>query len=162
MICQIIDDLCHHFRYMLNLCFILPLWEDLKIWIQLKYFEMPTFWNKVFYWCILSSTCFGYIRPSSGASDVELQHMVFCTEFLDGWWSWELLCSGSQDHHPSKKSVQKNISCSSTSNDPADGRMYVPETCRAKNTSIKLPCFIKMAFQIISWGRWTVKQPSWI
>jgi len=19
--------------------------------------------------------------------DVELQHMVFCTEFLDGWWS---------------------------------------------------------------------------
>ena len=36
---------------------------------------------------ILSSTCFGYIRPSSGALDVELQHMVFCTEFLDGWWS---------------------------------------------------------------------------
>jgi hypothetical protein len=28
-----------------------------------------------------------YIRPSSGALDVELQHMVFCTEFLDGWWS---------------------------------------------------------------------------
>ena len=43
-----------------------------------------------FYWCILSSTCFGYIRPSSEASDVELQHMVFCTEFLDGW-SWEPL-----------------------------------------------------------------------
>ena len=44
-------------------------------------------WNKVkcqldvtrlFYWCILSSSCFGYIRPSSGALDVELQHMVFC------------------------------------------------------------------------------------
>jgi len=44
-----------------------------------------------FYWCILSSTCFGYIRPSSGALDVELQHMVFCTEFLEGWWSWEPL-----------------------------------------------------------------------
>ena len=27
----------------------------------------------------------GYIRPSSGALDVELQHMVFCTEFLDGF-----------------------------------------------------------------------------
>ena len=27
------------------------------------------------------------IRQSSGALDVELQHMVFCTEFLDGWWS---------------------------------------------------------------------------
>jgi len=40
---------------------------------------------------ILSSTCFGYIRPSSGALDAELQHMVFCTEFLDGWWSWEPL-----------------------------------------------------------------------
>jgi len=24
--------------------------------------------------------------PSSGALDVELQDMVFCTEFLDGWW----------------------------------------------------------------------------
>jgi len=35
---------------------------------------------------ILSSTCFGHIRPSSGALDVELQHMVVCTEFLDGWW----------------------------------------------------------------------------
>jgi len=34
---------------------------------------------------------FGYIRPSSGALDVELQHMVFCTEFVDGWWSWEPL-----------------------------------------------------------------------
>jgi len=40
---------------------------------------------------ILNSTCFGYIRPSSGALDVELHHMVFCTEFLDGWWSWEPL-----------------------------------------------------------------------
>jgi len=26
-----------------------------------------------------SLTCFGYIRPSSGALDTELQHMVFCT-----------------------------------------------------------------------------------
>jgi len=37
---------------------------------------------------------------------------------------------------------------------------YVPETCRAKNTLIKLPCCIKLAFHIISWGRCTVKQPS--
>ena len=35
----------------------------------------------------VGSTYFGYIRPSSGALDVELQHMVFCTEFLDGWRS---------------------------------------------------------------------------
>ena len=32
-------------------------------------------------------TCFGYIRPSSGALNVVLQYMVFCNEFLDGWWS---------------------------------------------------------------------------
>ena len=30
----------------------------------------------------------------------------------------------------------------------------------AKNTSIKLPCCIKLAFQIISWGRCAVKQAS--
>jgi len=34
------------------------------------------------------------------------------------------------------------------------------ETCRAKNTSIKLPSCIKLAFQFISCGRCTVKQPS--
>ena len=37
---------------------------------------------------------------------------------------------------------------------------YVPETCRAKNTSTKLPRFIKLAFHFISWGRCTVKQSS--
>ena len=43
----------------------------------------------------LESRCVGRVygadgavrRPSSGAFDVELQHMVFCTEFLDGWLS---------------------------------------------------------------------------
>ena len=55
----------------------------------------------------------------------------------------------SQDHHTSKNSVQKTICCNSTSNAPDDVR-YVPETCRAKNISIKLPCCIKLAFHIIS------------
>jgi hypothetical protein len=32
--------------------------------------------------------------------------------------------SGSQNHHPSKNSVQKTICCNSTSNAPNDGRMY--------------------------------------
>jgi len=32
--------------------------------------------------------------------------------------------SASQDHHPSKNSVQKIICCNSTSNAPDDGRMY--------------------------------------
>jgi len=40
-----------------------------------------------------------------------------------------------------------------------DGRMY-PKTCRAKNTSIKLPSCIKLAFHFITRGRCTVKQPS--
>jgi len=34
------------------------------------------------------------------------------------------LRSGSQDHHPSKNSVQKTICCNSISNTPDDGRMY--------------------------------------
>ena len=34
------------------------------------------------------------------------------------------LRSGSQDHHPSKKSVQKTICCNSTSNAPDDRRIY--------------------------------------
>ena len=34
------------------------------------------------------------------------------------------LHSGSRDHHPPKNSVQKTICCKSTSNTPADGRMY--------------------------------------
>ena len=29
---------------------------------------------------------------------------------------------------------------------------YIPATCRAKNTSTKLPCYIKLAFQIISFS----------
>ena len=37
---------------------------------------------------------------------------------------------------------------------------YVPETCRTKNTLIKLPCCIKLAFQIISWERCAVKKTS--
>ena len=57
-------------------------------WNNLKCRLDATRW---FYWCILSSTCFGYIRPSSGALDVELQHTVLCTEFVDGWWFWEPL-----------------------------------------------------------------------
>ena len=35
----------------------------------------------------------------------------------------------------------------------ADGAVHhvcVPETCRAKNTLIKSPCYINLAFQIIS------------
>ena len=67
------------------------------------------------------------------------------------------LRSSSQDNHPSKLGaenhmLQLNIQCSWW-------WAYVPETCRGKNTLIKLPCCFELAFQIISWGRCTVKQP---
>jgi len=52
---------------------------------------MPASCNNVIYRNFFSSTCFGRIRPSSGALAVKLQHMVFCTQFVDGWWSWEPL-----------------------------------------------------------------------
>ena len=35
---------------------------------------------------------------------------------------------------------------------------YVPETCRAKNISIKLLCYIKLVFHIISWEVKSVSQ----
>jgi len=95
--------------------------------------------------------------------------MVFCTEFLDGWWSWEPMrrsfvrcgkCRAAPSA-PYKRStqwlsrpptiqklgaenhtLQLNIQCSWW-------WAYVPETCRAKNTLIKLPYCIKLAFQVI-------------
>ena len=97
--------------------------------------------------------------------------MVFCTEFLDGWWSWQQCRTAPSAPYtrrtqrlsrppPTQKlgaeihMLQLNIWCSWW-------WAYVPETCRrAKNTSIKLPFCIKLGFQIISWGRSTVKQPS--
>ena len=65
-----------------------------------------------------TATCFGSIvRPSVyavyGADGA--QHHPHRTHDIS---------SGSQDHHPSKKSVQKTIFCSSTSDAPDDGRMY--------------------------------------
>jgi len=46
-----------------------------------------------------------------------------------GWWrathaTIRTVHSGSQDHHPSKNSVQKTICYNSTSNAHDDGRMY--------------------------------------
>jgi len=71
---------------------------------------------------------------SSGALDAELQHMVFCTEFVGGWWSWE----------PLRKLC---VWCGRTIH-TTYAAAYAPETCRAKNTSIKLPCCIKLAFTL--------------
>jgi hypothetical protein len=58
----------------------------------------------------LKSRCVGRVCGADGA----VQHS-HCTHDLP---------SGSQDHHPSKNSVQKTICSNSTSNAPDDGRMY--------------------------------------
>ena len=83
-------NICYTFRscYLAEDCQCVTGVDGINTWNKEKCQLDAT---RQFYWCILSSTCFGYIRPSSGALDVELQRMVFCTEFLDGWWSWMLL-----------------------------------------------------------------------
>ena len=113
--------------------------------------------------------------------------MVFCTEF--GWVvvlraaAWVVctvrmvpcdsrhhphrthdLRSGSQDHHPSKNSVQETICCNLTSNAPDDGRMYTKHVelriLRTSIKSIEWPYCVKFSFHIILLGRCSVKQPS--
>jgi len=58
----------------------------------------------------LESRCVGRVYGADGA-----QHHPHLTHDLS---------SGSQDHHPSKNTVQKTICCNSTSNALDDGCMY--------------------------------------
>jgi len=154
--------------------------RDINVVVWWLFDRASSSWNNVecqldaarlFYWYILSWTCFGYIRPSSGTLDVALQHMVFCTKFVEWWWSWEplrrscvrcgwrLATAASAPYTRPKQRfsrpppiqklgaenhmLQRNIWCSWW-------WAYVSETCRAKNISMKLPCCIKLAFHIIS------------
>ena len=75
-----------------------------------------------------------------------------------GWCRTHDLRSGSQDHHPSKNSVQKTICCNLASSAPGDGRM------RSKHVELRIsinwPSCIKLAFHFISWRSCMVKQPS--
>ena len=59
----------------------------------------------------LESRCVGRVYGADGA----VRYNPHCTHDLS---------SDSQDHHPSKNSVQKTICFNSTSNSPDDGRMY--------------------------------------
>jgi len=61
----------------------------------------------------LESRCVGRVYGADGAVRVGRHHPHRTHD----------LRSGSQDHHPSKNSVQKTICCNSTSNAPDDGRM---------------------------------------
>ena len=70
------------------------------------WFSAPSFWTGGG----LESRCVGRVC----GADVSWQHSHRTHD----------LHSGSQDHHPSKNSVQKTIRCNSTSNVPDDRRMY--------------------------------------
>jgi len=73
------------------------------------WFSAPSFWMGGG----LESSCVGRVYGADGA----VRRVA--------WHHTHDLCSGSQDHHPSKKkSVQKTICCNSTSNAPDDGRTY--------------------------------------
>ena len=71
------------------------------------WFSAPSFWMGGG----LESRCVGRVYGADGAAR-NRPHRTYD------------LSSGSQDHHPSKISVQKTICCNTTSNAPDDGRMY--------------------------------------
>jgi len=62
----------------------------------------------------LDSRCVGRVYGADVAVRVARQHPHRTHD----------LRSGSQDHHPSKNSMQKIICCNSTSNAPDDGPIY--------------------------------------
>jgi len=65
----------------------------------------------------LESCCVGRVYGADGAVPCTIRTVHNPHRTHD-------LRSGSQDHHPSKNSVQKTICCNSTSNAPGYGRMY--------------------------------------
>jgi len=83
--------------------------HNLEYWM-LSYsiwFSAPSFWIGGG----LESRCVGRVY----GADVATRHHPHRTHDLR---------SSSQDHHPSKNTVQKTICCNSTSNAPDDRRMY--------------------------------------
>jgi len=77
----------------------------------------------------------GTYSPSSGALDVELKHMVFCTEFLDGCTAPSAPYTRPTQRLSRPPKIQK-LRCRkpyvSTQNLCSWWWAYVPETCRAK------------------------------
>ena len=74
------------------------------------WFSAPSFWMGGG----LESGCVGRVYGADGAVGVAWHHLHKKHD----------LHSRSQDHHPSKNSVQKTVCCNSTSNAPDDGRTY--------------------------------------
>ena len=74
------------------------------------WFATPSFWMGG----DLESRCVGRVCGADVAVLVAQQHPHRTHD----------LRSGSQDHHPSKNSVQQTMCCNSASNAPDDERMY--------------------------------------
>ena len=72
------------------------------------WFSAPSFWLGG---GGLESRCVGRVYSADDA----VRHHMYRTHDTR---------SGSQDHHPTKNSVQKTICCNSTSNAPDDGCVY--------------------------------------
>jgi len=70
----------------------------------------------------LESRCVGCVYGADGAVRLARHHPHRTHD----------LRSGSQDHHPSKNSVQETICCNSIPNAPDDGRM------RPKNVELRI------------------------
>ena len=78
------------------------------------WFSVPSFWMGGG----LESSWVGSVNGADGA-----RHHPHRSHYLR---------SGSQDHNPSKNSVQKTTCCNSTSNSPDDGRM------RSKHVDLRI------------------------
>ena len=125
--------------------FLSDLNEDLTFWTEFSKILKYQFWWKPVQWVdewktnLMSLAILFHFLCAQHVSDTNISIIrslrlcwwittsvvlfsVRCV--LEIWCRTHDLRSGSQDHHPSKNSVQKTICCNSTSNAPDDGRMY--------------------------------------
>ena len=79
------------------------------------WFSAPSFWMGG----VLDSCCVGRFYSADGA----VSHSATNCAWHHPHRKHDL-CSGSQERHPSRNSVQKTVCCNSTSNAPDDGRVY--------------------------------------
>ena len=90
------------------------------------WFSAPRFWMGGG----LESCCVGRVYAADGAVARQHPHRIHD------------LSSGSQDHQPSKNSVQKTICCNSKSNAPDDVRMYPTLLCWRRHFSATIYIFV--------------------
>ena len=95
-----------------------------------------------------------YQQTTTDCSDWQIQHYlhVYCWQLLSSHSDWHEGCL--TVHLPHEIMWNANLMQQGKFIDVFLAQ-HVPETCRAKNTSLKLPCCIKLAFHITSdWHFW--------